>query len=55
MTAKSDEKAHDLIRQRGIDMILVSNDPNERKYYSSASQGIYLFMTISKRTIIRIG
>jgi hypothetical protein len=39
MTASSDEKAHALIRQRGINMILVINDPVERKYYSSAPQG----------------
>jgi hypothetical protein len=39
MTATSDEKAHALIRQRGIDMILVLNDPGERRYYSSAPPG----------------
>jgi len=39
MTAASDEKAHALIRQRGIDMILITNDPGERNYYSAAPRG----------------
>jgi hypothetical protein len=39
MTAASDEKAHALIHRRGIDMILVTNDPGERKYYSAAPGG----------------
>ncbi|PKN52998.1 MAG: hypothetical protein CVU55_03400 [Deltaproteobacteria bacterium HGW-Deltaproteobacteria-13] len=39
MTAASDEKAYALIHRRGIDMILVTKDPGEREYYSSAPQG----------------
>jgi len=39
MSATSDGKAHDLIRKRGIDMILIINDPGERRYYSSAPPG----------------
>ena len=39
MTAASDEKAHALIHQRGIDMILVTNDPGERKFYYAAPEG----------------
>jgi len=39
MTATSDEKAHALIRRRGINMILVINDQGERNYYTSSPQG----------------
>jgi hypothetical protein len=39
MTASSDEQAHTLIKQRGIDMILVTNNPGERNYYSAAPGG----------------
>lgn len=35
MTAASDEKAHTVVHQRGVDMILVSNKPAERQYYSA--------------------
>ncbi len=38
MTAKSDDEAHELIRKRKIDMILVSNASNERNFYSAAPQ-----------------
>lgn len=43
MTAISDEEAHALIRQRGINLIIVNNDPSERKYYSRAPQGTIFY------------
>lgn len=36
MTAKSDEEAHELILRRKIDMILISNGPGERNFFSAA-------------------
>ncbi len=39
MNAASDEEAHALIQKRGINLILILNDPGERRFYSSAPEG----------------
>lgn len=38
MTAKSYDEAHELIRKRGIEMILISNSPGERNFNSGISK-----------------
>ena len=52
MTATSDEKAHTLVHQRGIDMILVSNKSTEEQYYATAPKQSTLYERLRKDSIM---
>jgi len=51
MTAGSDEKAHALIKQRGIDMVLVSNKSTEKIYYTQQHKQSTLYDRLMNGTI----
>ncbi|MFZ2398550.1 MAG: hypothetical protein WAW31_07770 [Smithella sp.] len=52
MTATSDEKAHALVLQRGIDMILVSNKSTEEQYYATAPKQSTLYERLRKDSTV---